>query len=76
MHLLFTHAIIVFMISSSADFLKKINNKKSKKNRERIRPIRVSNGLEPNQVRYQHSVGPDLGPKCLQRQKSNWQIKS
>ena len=27
--------------------------------------IRVSNSLDPNQ--YLHSVGPDLGPNCLQR---------
>ena len=27
--------------------------------------IRVSNGLDPDQDR--HSVGPDLGPNCLQR---------
>ena len=27
--------------------------------------IRVSNGLDPDQD--QHSVGPDLGPNCLQR---------
>ena len=27
--------------------------------------LRVSNGLDPDQV--QRSVGPDLGPNCLQR---------
>ena len=27
--------------------------------------IRVPNGLDPDQDR--HSVGPDLGPNCLQR---------
>ena len=27
--------------------------------------IRVLNGLDPDQDR--HSVGPDLGPNCLQR---------
>ena len=27
--------------------------------------IRVSNSLDPDQAR--HSVGPDLGPNCLQR---------
>ena len=27
--------------------------------------IRVSNGLDPDQGR--HSVGPDLGPNCLQK---------
>ena len=27
--------------------------------------IRVSNSLDPDQAR--HLVGPDLGPKCLQR---------
>ena len=30
-----------------------------------INTIRVSNGLDPDQER--HSVGPDLGPNCLQR---------
>ena len=28
-------------------------------------PIRVSNGLDPDQAR--RFVGPDLGPNCLQR---------
>ena len=27
--------------------------------------MRVSNGLDPDQDR--HSVGPELGPNCLQR---------
>ena len=27
--------------------------------------MRGSNGLDPYQ--YRHSVGPDLGPNCLQR---------
>ena len=27
--------------------------------------IRISNGLDPDQT--QHSVGPDLGPDCLQK---------
>ena len=31
-------------------------------------PTRVSDGLDPDQD--QHSVGPDLGPSCFQRQKS------
>ena len=40
--------------------------------------IRVSNGLDPDQDR--HSVGPDLGPNCLQRlsaddKSSRWQGK-
>ena len=34
-----------------------------------INIIRVSNGLDPDQDR--HSVGPDLGPNCLQRLKSD-----
>ena len=40
--------------------------------------IRVSNKLDPDQAR--HSVGPDLGPKCLQRSSADdkyrrWQAK-
>ena len=45
---------------SSADFFSKLTF--SKKNFRNI--IRVSNGLDPDQDR--HSVGPDLGPNCLQ----------
>ena len=30
-----------------------------------LNSIIVSNGLDPDQAR--HSVGPDLGPKCLQK---------
>ena len=30
-----------------------------------MKTIRVSNSLDPDQ--YRHSVGPDLGPNCLQR---------
>ena len=39
----------------------------SKKNFRNI--IRVSNSLDPDQNR--HSVGPDLGPNCLQRQSAD-----
>ena len=46
----------------SADFFQ---NKLFQKILSGSRSIRVSNGLDPDQD--QHSVGPDLGPKCLQR---------
>ena len=40
--------------------------KKKKKIQKAFRnTIRVSNSLDPDQAR--HFVGPDLGPKCLQR---------
>ena len=31
--------------------------------------LSVSSGLDPNQVRLQHSVGSDLGPKCFAKTK-------
>ena len=44
-----------------ADFFSKLTySKKYFRN-----DIRVSNALDPDQD--QHFVGPDLGPKCLQR---------
>ena len=55
------HAGKFFMILLSADFFK-INL--FSKNSFRT-AFRVSNGLDPDQDR--HYVGPDLGPKCLQR---------
>ena len=46
---------------SSADFFSKSTfSKNSFRN-----TIRVSNGMDPDQDRL--SVGPDLGPNCLQR---------
>ena len=68
------------LLLSSADFFKikfiKIRNTikcfccqlliSSKLTLKKIRnTIRVSNGLDPDQDK--HSVGPDLGPNCLQR---------
>ena len=48
------------LLLPSADFFSKLTfPKKSFRN-----PIRVSYGLDPDQD--QHSVGPDLGPNCLQ----------
>ena len=48
------------LLLSSGDFFSKLTFlKKSFRN-----TIRVSNGLDPDQ---DHSVGPDLGPNCLQR---------
>ena len=44
----------------SVDFFQKKNSKNSFKN-----TFRASNGLDPDQDRQ--SVGPDLGPNCLQR---------
>ena len=44
----------------SADLFKISSFKNSFRN-----TIRVSNGLNPDKDR--HSVGPDLGPNCLQR---------
>ena len=46
------------LLSLSADFFSKL--KKKFRN-----TISVPNGLDPNQAR--HFVGPDLGPKCMQR---------
>ena len=43
------------LVLSSADFLKS----------NLAGSLSVSNGLDPDQDR--HSVGPDLGPNCLQR---------
>ena len=53
--------IIIYPFLSSADFFK-INFflKNSFRN-----TISLSNSLDPDQAR--HFVGPDLGPKCLQR---------
>ena len=49
------------LLLSPADFFSKLTfSKKSFRN-----TIRVSNGLDPDQD--QRSVGPDLGPNCLQR---------
>ena len=49
------------LLLSSADFFKiNIFKKNSSSNN-----IRLSNGLDPDQER--RSVGPDLGPNCLQR---------
>ena len=49
------------MLLSSADFFSKFTFSKNYfKN-----TISVSNGLDPNQDG--HFVGPDLGPRCLQR---------
>ena len=45
----------------SADFFFKISFLKKNSYRN---TYRVSNGLDPDQNR--HSVGPDLGPNCLQ----------
>ena len=36
--------------------------------------IRVSNGLDLDQVR--HSVGPDLDPNCLQRLSADHEISA
>ena len=46
---------------SSADFFSKLTFSKN----SFMNIIRVSNSLNPGQDR--HSVGPDLGPNCLQR---------
>ena len=59
---------------SSADFFQ---NKLFQKKNSKI-TISVSNGLDPDQDR--HSVGPDLGPNCLQRSSADdkirhWQTK-
>ena len=49
------------LLLSSADFFQnELFSKNSFKN-----TIRVSKSLDPEQARY--SVGPDLGPNCLQR---------
>ena len=48
------------MLLSSADFSKSTFFKNYFRN-----TIRVSNSLDPDQAR--HFVGPDLGPKCLQK---------
>ena len=49
------------ILVSSADFFSKLTfSKNSFRN-----TIRVSNSLDPDQDL--HSVGPDLGPNCLQR---------
>ena len=49
------------ILLSSADFFQyQLFQKNSFKN-----TIKVSNGLDPDQD--QHSVGPDLGPNCLQK---------
>ena len=49
------------LLLSSADFFQnELFSKNSFKN-----TIRVSKSLDPDQARY--SVGPDLGPNCLQR---------
>ena len=52
---------LLLYYQSSSDFLP---NQLVQKNIFR-NPIRVSNGLGPGLDR--HSVGPDLGPNCLQR---------
>ena len=53
--------VIFYVLLSSADFFSKLTFfKHSFRN-----AIRVSNGLDPDQD--QRSVGPDLGPNCLQR---------
>ena len=44
------------LLLSSADFFSKLTFWNT---------IRVSNGLDPDRDR--HSVGPDLGPNCLQK---------
>ena len=49
------------MFLSSADFFSKSTFSKNSFRSS----IRVSNGLDPDQ--NGHSVGPDLGPNCLQR---------
>ena len=54
-------------VLSSADFLF-FSKSPFSKNYFR-NTIRVSNSLDPDQVR--HLVGPDLGPNCLQRVKAD-----
>ena len=49
------------LLLSSADFFSKSLIQKV----FHMNTIRVSNGLDPDQD--QPSVGPDLGPNCLQR---------
>ena len=56
---LFAFWVSFLLLLSSADFLKSTFQKQSFRN-----TIRVSNSLDPEQDR--HSVGPDLGPNCLQ----------
>ena len=61
------------MILLFADFFSNFNFLFQKVGFRRI--IRASNGLDPDQD--QHSVGPDLGPNCLQKQeKSPKQVNS
>ena len=52
---------ILHACSSSADFFSKSTFSKN----TFMNTIRVSNSLDPDQVR--HFVGPDLDPNCLQR---------
>ena len=47
------------LLLSPADLFQKFSEKNFRNT------IRVSNSLDPDQD--QHSVGPDLGPNCLQR---------
>ena len=51
----------IFMLFCSLLFFFKINFSKNSFGNT----IRVSNSLDPDQAR--HSVGPDLGPNCLQK---------
>ena len=55
-----THALLCRLLT----FVKFAFSKNSFRN-----TIRVSNGLDPDQDR--HSVGPDLGPNCLQRKSAD-----
>ena len=71
------HAGYLFMTLLFADFFLNFNFLFQKVGFRSI--IRVSNGLDPDQD--QHSVGPDLDPKCLRRvtsrqEKSPKQVKS
>ena len=60
-HSFFACWVIFHAFVSSADFFQNyFFRKKSFRN-----TIRVSNSLDPDQAR--RFVGPDLGPKCLQR---------
>ena len=52
--------VFLSFLSSTDFFLKSMFSKNYFRN-----TIRVSNSLDPDQVR--HFVGPDLGPNCLQR---------
>ena len=51
----------LMLLWSSADFFSKLTYSKN----YFINIISMSNSLNPEQD--QHSVGPDLGPNCLQR---------